>query len=174
MSLTNPSEHSITETEKLKKEIEVLQKTIDDLKSKLGMYNTMSLDKFNAKHYPEGIACKVNYADAIFYFTLLNIEAVREFTPQYFKIYFGEFLKITKENDYSIFDNKITTYHHIEHRNRQSYVHAEDAFITFPKSAEITLISKAQYEHIVSMVHNTFNNLYVSADSPINDLNELY
>lgn len=155
-----------------KLEIEKLNEIIKDLKSKLGEYNTITLSHFNPERYPENIALKANWGDSIYYFKL--DDKLDTYGENHFKIYVQSYIKITKEEDYSIFDNKIDNSKIIEHRNKKSFIHPEDSYILLPKDSKVTIISENQYNEIIENCKSTFDNLFFGLNNPKNDLNTLY
>jgi len=154
-------------------EIELLNLKINELKEKLGSYNTVQLNYFNLKSYPSDIALKAKWANAIYYFTI-NDNDITELNNAYYKIQFDSYLKITKEEDFSMFDGKIDNSRFIEHKNRKSFHYPEDAFLTLPKDCKITIISKKQFENFIKKCVDKFDDLYFDADNPKNDLSTLY
>lgn len=156
-----------------KLEINKLNAIINDLRSKLGEYNTVTLCYFNPKTYPPNIALKASWAESIYYFIVDETE-LQEYGDNYLKIFIKSYIKITKEEDYSVFDNKVNNSKFIERRNKSSFHHPEDAFIILPKNTKITIISEKQYDEIIENCNSTFDNLFFGLDNPKNDLNTLY
>jgi hypothetical protein len=157
-----------------KLEINKLNSIINDLRNKLGEYNTITLCYFNPKTYPPNIALKASWAESIYYFIVDEANELKEYGDNYLKIFIKSYIKITKEEDYSMFDNKINNSKCIERRNKLSFHHPEDAFIILPKNTKITIISERQYDEIIENCNSTFDNLFFGLDNPKNDLNTLY